>query len=418
MAQCPNCHAEVKPDERFCGNCGTRLEQPLPHAETAAAQPDRPQPTGKETIVLPAISDTGLNRPPPAPAGPPADATIISPPAAPVRSPVDATIVSAPAAQVQPPTTPVPTPPIGGGYSGAGSTPPVALPQAQPIGGYPGGAAPPPPAVAQQAGGGNVWKVLAVIALLAVLACVALGAAAYYFVVRPATNSAQNLIATANAGLSSPEFATVSAGLATAVAEPTAARPTAALAAGAGGSSGSPLQDNFDDPNQSTFRASEDDSSKYAFVDGAYVITVKKPSLISWASTDDSYGNVSIAVDARIDGPKTSAAGLIFRYQDDKNFYIYRVSGDGRYKLDMYKDDNLIPLVDWVESPAIKGPGAVNRLRVEAAGDKIRLFANDQLLDETSDGTFARGQAAIVAVTTDEPNVTVTFDNLVIEGIK
>jgi len=43
MPQCPNCHSEVKPEERFCGNCGARLEPsiPPPAAAPPAGEPPR-----------------------------------------------------------------------------------------------------------------------------------------------------------------------------------------------------------------------------------------------------------------------------------------------------------------------------------------------------------------------------------------
>jgi hypothetical protein len=75
-------------------------------------------------------------------------------------------------------------------------------------------------------------------------------------------------------------------------------------------------------------------------------------------------------------------------------------------------------LIDWTESSAIKAAGETNKLRVETNGDTIRLYANDKLLDEISDSTISRGKAALVVNTFDDPNVTVKFDNLVVQGVK
>ena len=61
----------------------------------------------------------------------------------------------------------------------------------------------------------------------------------------------------------------------------------------------------------------------------------------------DGHGDAAISVDTSIDGPPASAAGLIFHYQDDKNFYIYSVDGEGRYELDVYKDDKPTTLIEW-----------------------------------------------------------------------
>jgi hypothetical protein len=247
-----------------------------------------------------------------------------------------------------------------------------------------------------------------------------------YFAIRRAGTIAENTLATANASLSDGTFATVGAGLETAVAgadgdtlatlEPAATRTPRPAS---GTESGPTLySDNFDDEQSSDFTAETNTSAAYAFVDGAYQITVNKPKLLSWATMKGDYGDASISVDTNIDGPPASAAGLIFHYQDDKNFYIYSVDGEGRYELDVYKDDEPITLVEWTVSPAIKPAGESNTLRVETSGDSIRLYVNDKLLDEVSDSTIANGKAALVVNTFDDPNVTVSFDNLIVRGLK
>ena len=419
MAQCPNCHSEVKPEERFCGNCGARLEPsiPLPAAVPPASEP--PRTSGKETVVLPKITD--LTMQPPQSPPPATDATILaepkpqSPP--PYRSPA-------------PPTPPPSQTPIAPTMIG-GAPPDPAAPQ----GGAPYGGAEVPPIYATPApptkSGGNVWKILAIIAGIFVVLCLMLSIGGY-LVYRRAVSASGNILGTASAGISDGTFATLSAGLETVVvpslepfatieAESTAVPSEAeSTAVPSSGSAAGPTlySDNFDDEQNSDFTAEKTASSEYKFVDGTYQITVSKPKLLSWATMRGDYGDASITVDASIDGPSSSAAGLIFHYKDDKNFYIYSVDGEGRYGLDVYKNDKLTTLIDWTESSAIKPVGERNTLRVETEGDAIRLYANDKLLDEISDSTIANGKAALVVNTFDKPDVTVTFDNLVVRGIK
>lgn len=402
MAQCPQCYSEVKADERFCGNCGARLEPSMPPTPAPAGSP--PQPTGKETVVLPKITDLGMQ--PPAP-----------------QSPADATIVAAPAPQAEPPAMPTPanTPTFIGGAPGM----PPGAPPTQPAPPY-GGAGLPQgvPAAPPAKSGGGIWKILGIIAGVLVLLCVAVSIAGYMFyqsVVRP---QAQNALATANASLSDGTFATVSAGLETAVSEPTSdalatldtPEPEATPAAG----TDAPVlfSDDFADEQSSSFAPETNDSSVYAFVDGAYAITVKKPKLLSWAPVRGTYSDAAVEVDTTLDGPEVSAAGLIFHYQDDNNFYMFRVAGDKSYALDLYKDNEQQHLIEWTDEPSINGPGGLNKLRVETKGDLIRLYVNDKLLDEVSDATFTRGKLALLTSTFDDPNATVTFDNLVVSGLK
>lgn len=385
MLKCPNCQNEVKPEERFCGNCGARLAPPTPPAD--AAQP--PRTIGKETVVLPAVD---LGAPPPEPANRPSqDATILAGPA-PTSEPG---VYSVPPAVS---TTPA-SPPPGGMYPNAS---------------LPSGATTPPQA---QKSGGNVWKVLGIIAGIGLLACVALGIGVYMLVVRPALTTGQNVLATASAGLSTavsdPTLQAVSA-------FPTSAAPSDATPepiAGASGNGAVLYRQTFDKAS-SDFDEDETDNATYKFVDGVYSVSAKKPNLIVWQKIKGDYGNAAISLDTTINGPSESAAGLLFRYQDDKNFYLFTVTGDGRYGLDMYKDDKLTTLIDWTELSAINAAGELNSLRVETVGDKIRLYANDKLLDEISDDTFKRGKTAIALNTFDDPKLTVAFDNLIIRSLK
>src|SRR5262245_17759381 len=53
MAQCPNCYVEMKGEERFCPNCGTRVDRDNRSADAPPAPAAAPR-----TIVLPAAADS------------------------------------------------------------------------------------------------------------------------------------------------------------------------------------------------------------------------------------------------------------------------------------------------------------------------------------------------------------------------
>lgn len=376
MTTCPNCNSEVKPDERFCGNCGARLD-PTPPGGTAA--PERPL-TGKETVVLPALTETSLRPPaPPAPRQPAADPTIVSLP--PSMPPPMAEPGPAPAGSAAPTIMGVPAP-------------------TAPAAGYPSGTLPPAAAapVAQKSGGSSVLKVLAIIAGVGVLACAALGIGGYLLLGQLGRQVGST-------------FQTINSGLL----ETAAAGSPAGVGAGAGAVL---FADSLDSAASSKLTESDDETATTKFVDGTYEITAHKPSWIVWKPVGDEYGDAAISADTTIVGTKQSSAGLMFHYQDDKNFYMFSISADGRYNLELYKDDQLTTLIDWIEASAIKAPGEVNALRVETAGDKIRLFANGTLLDEISDGSIARGRAGLAVSSFKEGGVTARFDNLTIQAIK
>jgi hypothetical protein len=177
--------------------------------------------------------------------------------------------------------------------------------------------------------------------------------------------------------------------------------------------SGVLVYDDFSQPERSAFTAAEDATSRSAFDDGAYVIVVKAADTLAWALTDRRYGDLAVEVDSVIaPGPEMVAAGLIFHYQDPQNFYLFSISSDGYYALEMLKGDDWQTLIDWTESDAIDATH--NSLRVETRGDRITLKVNGALLEATQDDSLSGGDAGLAVSSFDASPVTIRYDNLLI----
>lgn len=173
------------------------------------------------------------------------------------------------------------------------------------------------------------------------------------------------------------------------------------------------LEDDFSDKMASDLDVSEDETSRSGYEDGLYVIEVKVPEMVVWSLVGDPYADVSVEVEAEVPaGSDVTAAGVIFRYQDNDNFYLYSVSNDGYYQLELLQDGEWIMLIDPTLSDTV-GKGR-NTLRVEARGSRIALYANGVLLEETADTTFSSGDAGLAVSTFEGSTGTVRFDNLVI----
>jgi hypothetical protein len=161
----------------------------------------------------------------------------------------------------------------------------------------------------------------------------------------------------------------------------------------------------------------EDRETRYAYENGAYVITVKESQQIAWARFGDTYANAVTQVEASLAaGPEVSAAALIFRYQDEDNFYIFNVNGAGQYDLELRRDGEWTTLVPWTSAPAINRKGAANVLRVETVDDMITMYINSAALQTISDASFSSGQMALAVNTFEEGGASVTFDNLRVEA--
>jgi hypothetical protein len=151
--------------------------------------------------------------------------------------------------------------------------------------------------------------------------------------------------------------------------------------------------------------------------------------------------------DAQVSAVRVSAAdpyneiGLLFRYRNPDNFYIFKIRGDGFYRVERRKDRVTEVLSEWHGSPAvITAIGQTNQLRVVAKGDTFQFFVNNQQLilcpngpgkakstwsndqclsnnGQTAmviqDGTFRAGKIG-VGVRVDTPSIEVAFDNVLV----
>ncbi len=174
------------------------------------------------------------------------------------------------------------------------------------------------------------------------------------------------------------------------------------------------VADDFSSASTSDLDVSEDKTSRLAYEGGAYVIELKRPQAIAWSLVDGSYKDVSVEVDAvMLPGSDNVAAGLIFQYRANYDFYLYSVTNDGYYTLKSMKDGAWFPLIDATQSDKIRA--GRNTLRVETHGDRIALYVNGALLEETTDGALGAGEVGLAASTFINGTGAISFDNLLIK---
>lgn len=359
---CPTCGKRLTEYVRFCPECGSRLPDPPAAAAPASdpAAPATPPPGGLRTVVLPPEAA------PPAPG----EGPDLSTPPPPAAEPAGI----APTMRLDAPAQP------------AAAVP--ALPTAAP----PAGAFPPEQgAPAAPRNRRTLWWILGGAGCLVVLlagACLSIGLLTLLGQrVENGELSATPLPATGGGGIV-PDDSPLTGGTVL-------------------------IEDDFSDPATSDLDVSEDETSRSAYEDGSYLLEVKEPETLVWSIVGGPYEDVSIEVEAA-PGPGAAivSAGLVFHYQDSENFYLYSVSTDGYYALELLQDGEWITLVDPTLSDEVTSEG--NLLRVVTSGDQIALYVNDVLLEETSDGTFTSGDAGVAVSTFEESPGTVQFDNLVV----
>ena len=135
-----------------------------------------------------------------------------------------------------------------------------------------------------------------------------------------------------------------------------------------------------------------------------------------------------------------SEYGFLFRYQDSRNYYMFKVRGDGAYHIERTLNGQTVDLSAPHSAPSF-APGAnhVNDLRVVANGSQFRFYLNNQLLilcpkgsdkfstwngdkclsnggqtsNTLTDASFADGQIGL-GVYENESAVEIAFSNLVL----
>ncbi len=148
---------------------------------------------------------------------------------------------------------------------------------------------------------------------------------------------------------------------------------------------------------------------------GRLTLRVPEPELFRWSTLDapDDFGDFYLQVNATEEaGASDAMIGVIFRYEDVDNFYVFLISADGWYALLKYVDGKVSRPVDWTETGALEtGEGVENTLGVLADGSELAVYANGEELERVQDRTFAGGQIALVAGTNTDGDLEVSFDD-------
>lgn len=170
------------------------------------------------------------------------------------------------------------------------------------------------------------------------------------------------------------------------------------------------------------------------------------PDEVVWSVLDRKFSDFDLRVTARLlEGPvDQNQFGVVFRYRDESNFYIFRISADGYYSLGRVRDGVQEKISDWGVSELIRQGNVPNEIRVIGYGDEFRFFINGQPAplclkgeNETSmwanwegpgicytseptavfrDEAFAQGRIGLAAGTIDGSEVVVAFDDVIVTG--
>ena len=117
-----------------------------------------------------------------------------------------------------------------------------------------------------------------------------------------------------------------------------------------------------------------------------------------------NFSDVSMEVDAtKTAGSDEDNFGMICRYQDEKNYYYFIVSGSGHRAIGKRQDGGISFLSDggWDQSfsDAIKAGSATNHFRFDCQGSTFTLFVNGEQVASGIDTSFTSGEVGFTGGT-------------------
>lgn len=178
------------------------------------------------------------------------------------------------------------------------------------------------------------------------------------------------------------------------------------------------LSDNFDDGRSCGWYVYEDDSlTGTARISGGKLeVTSREPGQFWWSNPGLDVSDVILTSTTRkLSGPDDNAFGLLCRYQDPNNFYLFLISADGYYAIGKVESgvDAITYLSgegDYQFSEVIQQGVQENTVRAACEGSQLSLTVNGILLESVNDGTFQSGDVGVGLTAFEEGTAVVEFD--------
>ncbi len=118
-----------------------------------------------------------------------------------------------------------------------------------------------------------------------------------------------------------------------------------------------------------------------------------------------SYNSVRVETTATLnpDSQPSSGFGVIFRYHDNDNYYVFTINGNREVSI-WIRDDGLWEELrggasEWTRDDAVNPPGEPNLLTVEANGESFIGYVNQTPVVTVSDNRIASGSVGLYIAT-------------------
>ena len=178
------------------------------------------------------------------------------------------------------------------------------------------------------------------------------------------------------------------------------------------------LSDNFDDGRNCGWYIYEDDSlTGTARISGGKLeVTSREPGQFWWSNPGLDVPDVILTATTRkLSGPDDNAFGLLCRYQNPNNFYLFLISADGYYAIG--KVESGVDAITYLSgegeyqfTEVIQQGVQENTIRASCEGSQLSLTVNGILLESVNDDTFQSGDVGVGLTAFEEGTAVVEFD--------
>lgn len=151
-----------------------------------------------------------------------------------------------------------------------------------------------------------------------------------------------------------------------------------------------------------------------AYTEGQYQLALHGQNNLNLSSSLPA-ADYRLSVDVTV---AQGGAGVVFLAAKPASFYRLVINVDDAYALQLQRQDEVIDIIPWTASPALRGTANVaQRLHVERRGATVQVFVNDQPLLDWSVPVGDTVNQYGFAVTAPQGSARATFDNLVVEPL-
>ncbi|MCL4832201.1 MAG: hypothetical protein KJZ86_07155 [Caldilineaceae bacterium] len=199
--------------------------------------------------------------------------------------------------------------------------------------------------------------------------------------------------------------------------------PGVTLTATGGTESATLLQDDFAQPVLGLAPEVMTAEWSMGYVGDLYQIRITQPGVLAWTTLGQidlgayRYDSSLMLTGSSGDNSAWGYAGLIVRYQNDQNFYLFVVDGRGKYQVQAQEQGSWRTLQPWSDSPALATVGGENLLAVEDDGQSLYFYAGGELLYRTADLRLPVGDVGLLAGSRSQGTARALFDWVRIETI-